>query len=465
VRILVQLAFPGYLRMYGSTVRLLGERGHTVLLSYDDPDKRRYPAVSVIEAGEGVEVVPPFPAASRSHEERIEQLRVAADYLRYLDRRFAPAPYLRRRQDKYLRGGLAALTRLPYGTPGSGAALRLALALERRVPSDPQVERALAAHRPDVVLVTPLIGRSNRNRRQTDTVKSARALGVPVGFGVASWDHLTTKGVVKALPDATFVWNEIQRRDACSLHRLPAANVTVTGAQLFDRWFDASPSTTAADFRAKTGLPSSSYVLYVGSSPNIAPVDREIAFVRRWLEALRADSGLRRCGVLIRPHPYSVEAWAQTDLGSGAAVCPRTTPELPMTDADDALYLDSIYHAAAVVGINTSAMVESFVQRKPVLTIRADEFRETQEGTLHFGELRTAAGGALQTASSLGEHVAQLRATLGEPARFTGGIDEFLRAFVRPLGLDRPATPILADAIEALASRRSPASDALPTRA
>ena len=454
MRILFQLAFPGYLRMYGSTVRLLGERGHTVLLSYDDPEKRRDPAVSAIEAADGVEVVPPLPAASRDHEERIAQLRAAADYLRYLDRRFATAPYLRRRQDKYLQGGLRALTRLPYGTPGAGSAMRLALALERRVPGDPSVERALAALEPHAVVVTPLLGRSNRNRRQTDTVKSAQALGIPVGFGVASWDHLTTKGVVKARPDLTFVWNEIQRRDAVELHRLPAASVVITGAQLFDRWFDTMPSTTGAAFRAGLGLSEGPYVLYVGSSPNIAPPEREIAFVRRWVEALRSDTDLRAVGVVVRPHPYSVEAWAAVDLGPDTAVSPRTPPELPMTDADEALYFDSIHHAAGVVGINTSAMVESFVLRKPVLTIRAEDFRESQEGTLHFGELRSAAGGALQTAASLDEHVAQLRSTIADPARFAAGIDEFLRVFVRPLGLDRAATPILADAIEALASAK-----------
>ena len=453
MRILFQLAFPGYLRMYGSTVRLLGERGNTVLLSYDDPDKRRDPTVAGIEAAAGIEVVPPLPAASRANEARIEQLRAAADYLRYLDRRFARASYLRRRQDKYLRGGTAALTRLPYGTPGARSALRLAVALEQRVPSDPQVDRALAAHRPDAVVVTPLIGRSTRNRRQTDTVKSARALGVPVGFGVASWDHLTTKGVVKALPDATFVWNEIQRRDAVELHGIPAESVRVTGAQLYDRWFDAEPSTTGGAFRARLGLDDSPYLLWVGSSPNVAPPDREIALVRRWLGALRADPELRQLGVVVRPHPYSVEAWSEVELGPGAAVCPRTPPALPMTEADEALYFDSVHHAAAVVGINTSAMVESFVQRKPVLTIRAADFRESQDGTLHFGELRTAAGGALQAASALDEHVAQLRATLEDPGRLAAGIEEFLRVFVRPLGLDRPATPILADAIEALGAR------------
>jgi hypothetical protein len=439
LRILFQLASPGYLRMYGSTVRLLAERGHRVLLCYDDADKRRDPAADALETLPDVEVVPSLPAARRRGEASIGRLRGDADYVRYLDPRFSGAPYLRERMGKHADRWL---TRRSYGWWGARPSLRLALALERAVPSDRGIERAVAAYAPDVVVVTPLLGRSSRNRRQTDTVKAARRLGIPVGAGIASWDHLTTKGVVKARPDATFVWNDVQRRDAVELHFLPRASVVVTGAQLFDGWFDRGPRTDGAGFRSQVGLDAGPYVLYVGSSPNIVQAEVEIAFVRRWLEATGVQA-------LVRPHPYSVEAWAGVEL----PVAPRVPPKLPMTEADDELYFDSIHHASAVVGINTSALVESLIQCKPVLTIASDDYRQAQEGTVHFRELRAAAGPALQTASSLEEHAAQLRAVLADPDETAAGAEDFLRAFVRPHGLDRPATPILADAIERLARR------------
>jgi hypothetical protein len=104
-----------------------------------------------------------------------------------------------------------------------------------------------------------------------------------------------------------------------------------------------------------------------------------------------------------------------------------------------------------VVGVNTSALVEALIQRKPVLTVAADEYRQSQEGTVHFRELRAAAGPALRVAWTLDEHARQLRATLANPAAAEAGAEAFLRAFVRPNGLERPATPILADAIESLA--------------
>jgi hypothetical protein len=441
--------------MYGSTLQLLADRGHDVLLSYDRRDKGREPSASVVEGHERIELAPPIPRARRRFERQVGDLRMTADYLRYLDVQFAEAPYLRQRLDHNLNGSLKRLTRARYGHPLARPAFRAALAAERLVPSDRGVERAIAAHSPDLVFVSPLLGRSDRNRRQTDTVKAARRLGIPVGAGIASWDHLTTKGVVKAVPDRLYVWNEIQRDEAWRLHRVPRARVVVTGAQLFDGWFDRVPARSREELLASLGLdPAAGAVLYVGSSPNIAPVEVEIAFVRRWLEALRAEPALTGLVVLVRPHPYSVGEWAGVDLGRGTEVVPRVAPALPMTPEDDALYYDSINAASAVIGINTSAMVETLIQHRPVLTIRTPEFHDTQEGTLHFRHLAGAGGGALQTAGSLDEHVAQLRAVLDDPDGRRAQIDEFLRVFVRPRGLDRSSTQILVEELEALAQDR-----------
>ncbi|MEJ7569424.1 MAG: hypothetical protein WKF41_14305 [Gaiellaceae bacterium] len=456
VRVLFQLPYPGYLRMYGSTVALLADRGHKVLLSYDAPEKRRDAPADELEAHENVELVSPLPPAGRRFEDAILKLRQAMDFIRYLDPRFAEAPYLRKRVERNLPDRLRFLARAPSAIPFSGVATRVMLGLERLVPSDGGVERAILGSEPDVVLVTPLIGRTPAGIRQTDTVKAARRLGVPVGVAVASWDQLTTKGLVKVLPDRVFVWNEGQKREAVDLHRARAADVVVTGAQLFDGWFAREPSTSRATFLERIGLdPAVQYVLYAGSSRAIAPAEKEIPFVRGWLDALRGsgDDSLSGLGVLIRPHPGNVEEWAQVELADArTAIVPKARPNIPMSSEDEALYYDSIHFSAAVVGINTSAMVESFIQRRPVLTISDPRFHETQGGTLHFQHLLPSSGGAVQHAATLDEHHVQLRAALDEPDGHRASIESFLRTFVRPHGLDVPATPILVDAIEELAT-------------
>ena len=455
LRILVQLPYPGYLRIYGSTIRELAARGHRVLLSYDLSEKRRDPGVAVLEALPNVHVVDPLAWQARGVGAVARWVRPAIDYLRYLDPRFAGAPYLRRRMEKFVAPAVLRASRLPLANALAPLALRVLRVVDGRLPPNPATLRALRDLTPDVVVVSPLIARGPSGVRQEDTVKAARRLRIPVAAAITSWDHLTTKGLVKALPDRVLLWNEVQRREAIELHDVPAARIVLTGAQLFDQWFELGPTSDRHDFLSRVELqPSSRYVLYVGSSPNITEPAREERFVRRWIEALRESrhADLSSLGVLVRPHPGNGDHWAMVDLAElGGAVAPRERRQLPMTDAEESFYFDSIHHAAAVVGINTSAIIEALIQRRPVLTIRAPEFQETQEGTLHFHYLVPEGGGCVRAASSLDEHLDQLAEALADPEREREAIERFLVRFVRPQGLGRAATPLLADAVEALA--------------
>jgi hypothetical protein len=112
-------------------------------------------------------------------------------------------------------------------------------------------------------------------------------------------------------------------------------------------------------------------------------------------------------------------------------------------------YYDSMYHAHAVVGVNTSALIESGIVGRLVYSIRVPEFSGTQEGTLHFRHLMR--GGLLRLADSLDEHAAQLAASFAAAATDRERVRGFIQLFVRPHGLDQPATPRVVDAVEAAA--------------
>jgi hypothetical protein len=116
-------------------------------------------------------------------------------------------------------------------------------------------------------------------------------------------------------------------------------------------------------------------------------------------------------------------------------------------------YFDSLYHSRAVIGLNTSAFLEAAIAGRPVLAILPDEFRDNQEGTLHFGYLSTVGGGLLRTSRTLDEHCGQLAQMLSAT---DDRVDHqaFIRAFLRPHGLEVAATPVFADAVESLASQR-----------
>ena len=393
-------------------------------------------------------------------------VRSLTDLARYAHPRYEQAPRLRQRMlDQTLTrlskryryepvGRAIALRyarRLGATTDAafSAGAIRLLARLEEAIPSSRRIDRYLRDRAPNVVLATDVLAKIG----QVDFLKSARKVRIPAGICVASWDNLTNKGLLRFCPERVFVWNEAQRREAVELHGIPDERVVATGAQVFDEWFDRRPSAAREEFLRKVGLDDVSYVVYLGSSSFITQSAGEVEFVLRWIEALRSsgDERLRRLGIVIRPHPGVPRRWDRAELDSFRGVVvwpPHGTMPVTRDARDD--FFDTITHSAAVVGINTTAMIEAAAIGKSVLTIIAPEF--AQEDTLHFHHLLEERGGFLHVASSLEQHAAQLIGVLEEDAADAERRRRFVESFVRPHGLDRPATPIFADAIEELAS-------------
>jgi hypothetical protein len=381
-------------------------------------------------------------------------LRVAIDYLRFLRTEFDQAPDLRSRAASRAPRLIVALMALrPLRRPRPLAVITRALTrLEQAMPSSPVIEDFIRRFDPQVIVISPLLSVGSR---QPDYLKSAQALGVPTMVAVASWDNLSSKSLIRFLPDMVTVWNDTQRREAIELHGVPGERVVVTGAQNFDPWFAWTP-TPRADFLARAGLPADRpFILYTCSSLFQASIT-EAQFVGRWVRALRgsADPALREAAVLIRPHPKRNEEWAGAELdGLTHVVRWPATGVMPVDAAAKGDYFDSLYHSAAVVGLNTSAMLEAGIVGRPVHALRVPEFAGSQDGTLHFRYLTDVEGGLLRVAASMEEHLTHLEEALaghnwGAPQR-----QRFLQAFIRPHGLDVPASPLFAAAVTDLARR------------
>lgn len=452
MRILIVARHFAALRNYESVVRGLEVRGHDVELAALQDDglgghamvqrwQTELPALRVGWA----------PGRPVSDSEAVTQkVRFALDWVRYLSPVYRDAPRLVARARERTPRTMLWLTSLP-GTRTATmrrlftGALR---GLERALPRVPAVDAFLAGRRPDVVMLTPLIGLGSP---ELDYLRSAQALGLRTLFGVWSWDNLSSKALIRWVPDRIAVWNETQRTEAVELHGVPADRVVITGAQCFDQWFDRQPSRDRAGFCAHVGLPDAPFLLYVCSALfRGSPIEAD--FVRRWLTGLRQDSDarLRDLPVLIRPHPSRLKEWTEVSLdGLGPVVLWGRNPIDAEARAD---YFDSLSHAVAVVGLNTSAFLEAAIAGRPVLAMLLDEFRDNQEGTLHFPYLLNVAGGLLHTTRSLDAHYRQLAATIADPAGHAERSVRFVEAFLRPFGRGEAATPRMIAAIEELAA-------------
>jgi hypothetical protein len=446
-----------YFRNFESVIGALADRGHRIHLAADreealggrelvDRLAARYPAHVTVGF---------TPILQWGRYRRLASaLRIGLDYLRYSDPRYEATPKIRERAYERTPLFVLALAKLPFRGLLAGV---LAL-VERAVPRQIGVDQFVAERGADVLLITPLI---ELGSPQLDYIRAARALAVRSALCVWSWDHLSSKALIRVVPDKVIVWNHTQRDEAARFHGVPADRVVVTGAQCFDQWFERLPTRRRDKFCRRVGLASDRpFLLYVCSalfrgSPS------EAAFVLRWIASIRtaSDPRLRDMPILVRPHPQRVAEWSSDVLAGLSRVKDVVLWGTNPVDADSrADYFDSMFHAAAVVGLNTSALVESAIVDRPVFTVLLPEFRDSQEGTFHFHYLLDPVNGFLNVARSLDEHAQQLAdllsgGTVSPPARSNR---HFVEHFVRPRGAAVAATAVFADAVEQMAGDPAP---------
>ena len=454
LRVLFVLNSLGSLRYFQSTLELLTQRGHQVRLLLEERrgnnTERRWVKRMVEHENFACDVA--RGETDDPWEPHARSLRAGMEYVHFLGPVYRERTRYAQRATRRASSPLVyRLAQLPLiGSPRGLRALHWILrGVARALPIPASAVHYVERRRPDVVVVSV---RGSRTAAASIFTRVSKRVGIPVLNCVASWDNLSTRPQMVELPHQLLVWNDTQVQEAVELHGVPEERVVVTGAPNFDDWFEWRPR-PAEEFLSRVGLdPERPVILWVGTALNPGePPERE--FVSKWIGALRSagDRPLRDVGVLVRPHPARLKQWEGLDLGQfeNAAVWPRTRLSMPVEAEQKADFYDSIFHSRAVVGINTSAMIEASIIGRPVLTVVAPEHHHSQLGTLHFSYLLDSNGGVLRLARSMDEHLADLRSILGGADEDAGErARRFVSRFVRPHGLDRPATPILVEAME-----------------
>lgn len=459
MRIFLSIQHLGSFLVYEPVIRELAVRGHQIHLAIS-----RTESLGWEKALDGVLAdhpqisftrLSPSPATSAFWFELARTVRLWADYLRYFDSRYDAAPKLRSRAEERVPPMLVRLSRRSlFRRAGNRRRLLAALrAIERALPAVSEIRQRLREYGPDVVLITPLVYLGSW---QFEILRAAHAEGLRTVFSVGSWDHLSSKALIRDVPLRVLVWNETQKDEAVRLHGVPAERVVVTGAQCYDQWFGRVPQRTREAFCQRVGLASDRpFILYVCSALFWgSPVEAE--FVCRWIESLRRSPRpeLRSAAILIRPHPARMDEWRTIDVTRFENVTLYGTNPMDADSKED--YFESLHYSAAVVGLNTSAFLEAAIVGRPVHTILVKEFSDNQEGTLHFHYLLNVGGGMLQASTSFEEHHLQLAESLSPSHDASETNRQFVREFIRPHGLERAATPVLCDAIDEISALPAP---------
>ena len=155
---------------------------------------------------------------------------------------------------------------------------------------------------------------------------------------------------------------------------------------------------------------------------------------------------------MIRPHPLNLKIWEGFNR-KGAVIVPRDNRDIFYSTEAKALFFESFYHSKCVIGLNTTAMIEAAIVDKPCMSIIDGRYSATQENSGHFHHLIDA--GILYTANNIADAAAMLDRVLAGDTK----VEDrrcFVRDFIRPCGLEKPASEIMIKVLVGLASKISP---------
>ena len=104
------------------------------------------------------------------------------------------------------------------------------MAAERRLFGGGEYDDLLRRHRPDLIVT----GTPGYHRNDIHLLRSCR-LGIPTATVMLSWDNLTSKGYMGAVPDKLLVWSDLMAGEAVKYHDYPV-QIRWCGAAQFDHY-------------------------------------------------------------------------------------------------------------------------------------------------------------------------------------------------------------------------------------
>jgi hypothetical protein len=339
----------------------------------------------------------------------------------------------------------------PQGREFAGSVLvrKMTTAVEAFAPSSRVIKNWLRRENPAIVVVTP---GNLRHSEDIEVLKAAKALGIKTVVPILSWDNTSTKGLFHIQPNLFLTWNDAHREELIKYHGASADRIRITGSPFFDKWFDiVAPPTSRETFLPRLGLdPQRPFVLYLGSSSNIAK--DETWFIRELRQAFagHANERLRAMQILFRPHPAN---W-QIGIPLAEAGIPMWPPVGALPDTDAALgdFRNSMEHAACIVGINTSGMLDAIIYGKPVIAPLIQHYQYTQARAEHFN--RMLEENAIYVAEDADDVVRRVSEVLEAKDPLAANRRAFISRFVRPRSVT--AGEAQADEILSLLSYKTP---------
>jgi len=381
----------------------------------------------------------------------LHNTRPVLNYRRFLVLKDRPTFYAERLK-KFLPPWLKPLVRFKFLNVNPLIRTKLAEKLLRSIEAKTKVDERIIAqlkeYNPDAVLIA-----AGNNLGTTspdyDYVKAAKQLKIKHAFSVFSWDYLETKGVIHVEPEQMFVWNEAQKNEAVNFLGVSENKISILGAPQFDDWFQytiESASKSRESFCAYWGLNSEKPIIAYLASAGI--FGDETWFLDKVKDSLEDsnDEFLKEIQIIVRPHPKNNRIFKYYKR-KGIILAPRHGA-LPIARDAMQLFYDTLYHASLVISIGTSGFLDAIIADKPCVTVLADEYHDIQKEAPHFKHLLR--NEVVAVAKDFDNLLYIIKEILNGKDDYESRRDNFVKAFIRPKGLNISVGETISEALDDL---------------
>lgn len=231
---------------------------------------------------------------------------------------------------------------------------RVWTSIESRLFPGAEFDDLLGQESPDLVLTAS----PGFDLRDAHLLRAARRAGVATAAFVLSWDNLTTRGEMGAVPDRLLVWNEIMREELRAVHSF-AGDIHIVGAPHFAHYFSGGPDAAEARRRLASVQPAfrKEHRLVVWATINERFFPDQARWIQRYIDEVHGER--EQDFLWIRVHPQSVVGEYATEREALEALSgPRLFVEFPPViseslrwylDSRDREHLQTLLRAADVV--------------------------------------------------------------------------------------------------------------------
>ena len=251
---------------------------------------------------------------------------------------------------------------------------------------DKNILKILKNYQPDYVVITPLI--FDIFLKQNEIIKACKKLKISSTFVIRSWDNLSNKSTMNIFPNNIITWNSFQREELQNLHENNFSKTHEIGASLYEYLYQYNQQKQKTEINSlfeDKNMTNENLVVYLGSSPQI--VEDDLSYFCDLVAKLKFQNFFKKYKLLYRPHPliknlnkYNYSNEIRQLINENKLIIFPDSENFKEHILDKQLLCDTIRNSRALLGVNTSVMIEANFFNK--VTIIPPEMKLTSDNGL-----------------------------------------------------------------------------------